>query len=304
MVDTAPNIRGPQHSARSPRSSRSLRPGPRRDDAHGHVHAGESRAAGCRSAAGATGRRLGPGWRAGPAWLAIQHERETVRTLRQRPWRHQHARGVAPLNRTLHATDGSLNIRLFHGSEYMTNVQEQAEPFADTFLLGDVTVAYDRIQSRLARRPPTARSYAVVRCTRRRGGAMRGLAGCARPRGVCACCARYATSGSPASGPVLPTRAGIRRASPPRGAALPSHGARTPRRGTPGSGLDFGEIRPPGGVAGRPKCATGLPSGHLRRPAELNGARPQPVVDRIEHRACRPWDRGRRTERRARVWPR
>ena len=33
--------------------------------------------------------------------------------------------------------------------------------------------------------------YAVVRRTRRRGGAARGLAGCARPRGVaCACCAR------------------------------------------------------------------------------------------------------------------
>ena len=33
--------------------------------------------------------------------------------------------------------------------------------------------------------------YAVVRRTRRRGGAGRGLAGCARPRGVaCACCAR------------------------------------------------------------------------------------------------------------------
>ena len=35
------------------------------------------------------------------------------------------------------------------------------------------------------------RPYAVVRRTRRRGGAGRGLAGCARPRGVaCACCAR------------------------------------------------------------------------------------------------------------------
>ena len=33
--------------------------------------------------------------------------------------------------------------------------------------------------------------YAVVRRTRRRGGAVRGLAECARPRGVaCACCAR------------------------------------------------------------------------------------------------------------------
>ena len=29
--------------------------------------------------------------------------------------------------------------------------------------------------------------YAVVRRTRRRGGAGRGLAGCARPRGACAC---------------------------------------------------------------------------------------------------------------------
>ena len=38
---------------------------------------------------------------------------------------------------------------------------------------------------------PGGRPYAVVRRTRRRGGAGRGLAGCARPRGVaCACCAR------------------------------------------------------------------------------------------------------------------
>ena len=47
-------------------------------------------------------------------------------------------------------------------------------------------------QSRLARRPP-ARAYAVVRRTRRRGGAVRGAAvpaGCARPRGACTCCAR------------------------------------------------------------------------------------------------------------------
>ena len=48
--------------------------------------------------------------------------------------------------------------------------------------------------------PPPACAYAVVRRTRRRGGAGRGLAGCARPRGVaCACCAREATSWSPAS---------------------------------------------------------------------------------------------------------
>ena len=32
-----------------------------------------------------------------------------------------------------------------------------AEPFADTFLLGDVTVTYDHVQPRLARRPPRAR---------------------------------------------------------------------------------------------------------------------------------------------------
>ena len=32
-----------------------------------------------------------------------------------------------------------------------------AAPFADTFLRGDVTVAYDRVQPRLARRPPRAR---------------------------------------------------------------------------------------------------------------------------------------------------
>ena len=37
-----------------------------------------------------------------------------------------------------------------------------AAPFADTFLRGDVTVAYDRVQPRLARRPP-ARVYVVVR---------------------------------------------------------------------------------------------------------------------------------------------
>ena len=32
--------------------------------------------------------------------------------------------------------------------------------------------------------------YAVLRRTRRRGDAVRGLAGCERPRGACACCAR------------------------------------------------------------------------------------------------------------------
>ena len=53
-----------------------------------------------------------------------------------------------------------------------------AEPFADTFLLGDVTVAYDHVQPRLARCPPP-RAYALVRRTRRRGGAGCGLAGCA-----------------------------------------------------------------------------------------------------------------------------
>ena len=63
-----------------------------------------------------------------------------------------------------------------------------AEPFADTFLLGDVTVTYDHVQPRLARRPPRARL---------RGGTVRVAAvpvGCARPRGACACCAREATS--------------------------------------------------------------------------------------------------------------
>ena len=34
------------------------------------------------------------------------------------------------------------------------------------------------------------RPYAVLRRTRRRGDAVRGLAGCERPRGACACCAR------------------------------------------------------------------------------------------------------------------
>ena len=37
--------------------------------------------------------------------------------------------------------------------------------------------------------PPCA-PYAVLRRTRRRGDAVRGLAGCERPRGACACCAR------------------------------------------------------------------------------------------------------------------
>ena len=49
---------------------------------------------------------------------------------------------------------------------------------------------------------PGARPYAVVRRTRRRGGAVRGAAvpvGCARPRGVRACCVKYSTSWSPAS---------------------------------------------------------------------------------------------------------
>ena len=50
-----------------------------------------------------------------------------------------------------------------------------AAQFADTFLRGDVTVAYDRVQPRLARRPPRAFTW-----------------WCARPRGACACCARYA----------------------------------------------------------------------------------------------------------------
>ena len=65
-----------------------------------------------------------------------------------------------------------------------------AKPFADTFLLGDVTVAYV-VSSSVSPDGLPARAYAVVRRTRRRGGAGRGLAGCARPRGVaCACCAR------------------------------------------------------------------------------------------------------------------
>ena len=49
---------------------------------------------------------------------------------------------------------------------------------------------------------PSARAYAVLRRTRRRGGAVCGAAvpvGCARPRGVRACCAKYSTSWSPAS---------------------------------------------------------------------------------------------------------
>ena len=69
-----------------------------------------------------------------------------------------------------------------------------AAPFPDPFLRGDVTVTYDHVQPRLARRPP-ARAYAVVRYTRRRGGAVRvatAPVGCARPRGACA--AREATS--------------------------------------------------------------------------------------------------------------
>ena len=58
------------------------------------------------------------------------------------------------------------------------------------------------VQPRLNRCPP--RAYAVVRRTRRRGGAVRVTAaqvGCARPRGACACacCSRSATSWSPAS---------------------------------------------------------------------------------------------------------
>ena len=53
-------------------------------------------------------------------------------------------------------------------------------------------------------RPPQTRPYAVPRRTRRRGDAGRGAAGPAvwgrRPAGpACACCARYATSWSPAS---------------------------------------------------------------------------------------------------------
>ena len=60
------------------------------------------------------------------------------------------------------------------------------------------------VQPRLARRPARRALYAVVRRTRRRGGVVRGTAvpaGWGRlPRGVaCACCAREATSWSPAS---------------------------------------------------------------------------------------------------------
>ena len=55
--------------------------------------------------------------------LAIQHERETAGSPRQRPWRHQHARGVASFDRTLHATDVSLYIRLPKHSECMANIQ-------------------------------------------------------------------------------------------------------------------------------------------------------------------------------------
>ena len=56
-----------------------------------------------------------------------------------------------------------------------------AEPFADTFLLGDVTVTSDHVQPRLARRPPpraltrwcVARGGGAARCAwrRRRSGA-------------------------------------------------------------------------------------------------------------------------------------
>ena len=55
--------------------------------------------------------------------LAIQHERETARSPRQRPWRHQHARGVASLDRTLHATGVSPYIRLPKHSECIANIQ-------------------------------------------------------------------------------------------------------------------------------------------------------------------------------------
>ena len=64
-----------------------------------------------------------------------------------------------------------------------------AAPFADTFLLGDGTVA-SVVSSPVSPDVPPARAYAVVRRTRRRGGAVRGAAapvGCARPRGACAC---------------------------------------------------------------------------------------------------------------------
>ena len=43
-----------------------------------------------------------------------------------------------------------------------------AEPFADTFLLGDVTVTYDHVQPRLARWPPRAPGADRVRAAVRR----------------------------------------------------------------------------------------------------------------------------------------
>ena len=57
--------------------------------------------------------------------------------------------------------------------------RQVAEPFADTFLLGDVTVTYDHVQSRLARWPPHAllrggaSHEAEGRCGARGGGAGR-----------------------------------------------------------------------------------------------------------------------------------
>ena len=60
-----------------------------------------------------------------------------------------------------------------------------AEPFADPFLLGDVTVTYDHVQPRLARRLPRARL---------RGGASHEAEGWRGARGGGACCAREATS--------------------------------------------------------------------------------------------------------------
>ena len=70
-----------------------------------------------------------------------------------------------------------------------------AEPFADPFLLGDVTVTYDHVQPRLARRPPRARLRGgASHEAEGRRGARGGGAGRVRARGACACCAREATS--------------------------------------------------------------------------------------------------------------
>ena len=90
---------------------------------------------------------------------------------------------------------------------------DQADPARSTVLVRTPSGAgrnqaiypeHVRVSSPVSPDGLPARAYAVVRRTRRRGGAVRGAAvraGWGRPpRGVaCACCARYATSWSPAS---------------------------------------------------------------------------------------------------------